>query len=111
MMPNISLFSFPVSPQVYREFARMFEYKAVFLLQEALSVLIAPAILWFVMPSYAPQIINFFREFTVYKDGVGHVCSFAMFDFRRHGNAKVCARVEMMVSMYLSAMSTSTAYY
>jgi autophagy-related protein 9 len=71
------------------EFARLFEYKAVFLVHEALSVLITPFILWFVMPTYAPHIATFFRDFTVHKDGVGHVCSFAMFDFRRHGDAKV----------------------
>ncbi|CAG8542344.1 8435_t:CDS:2, partial [Scutellospora calospora] len=34
------------------------------------------------------QIVDFFREFTVHVDGLGYVCSFAEFDFKRHGNVK-----------------------
>lgn len=71
------------------EFGHLFEYKAVFLLHEAASVVLTPLILWFVMPAYAPKIVGFFRNFTTHKDGVGDLCSFAMFDFRKHGNVKV----------------------
>ena len=53
---------------------------------ELLSVLLTPFILFFSLPLCAGAIIDFFREFSVHVDGVGYVCSFAVFDFRRHGN-------------------------
>lgn len=58
--------------------------------QELLSVLLTPLVLWLSLPQCAPAIIDFFREFTVHVDGLGYVCSFAVFDFQRHGNIKVC---------------------
>lgn len=58
--------------------------------QELLSVLLTPLVLWLSLPLCAPAVIDFFREFTVHVDGLGYVCSFAVFDFRRHGNIKVC---------------------
>lgn len=57
--------------------------------QELISVLLTPLVLWFSLPKCAPAIIDFFREFTVHVDGLGYVCSFAVFDFQRHGNVKV----------------------
>lgn len=58
-------------------------------MQELLSVVLTPFVLWYSLPSSAPAIINFFREFTVHVDGLGYVCSFAVFDFKRHGNVDV----------------------
>lgn len=52
---------------------------------ELLSVLLTPFILFFSLPPCAGAIVDFFREFTVHVEGVGYVCSFAVFDFRRHG--------------------------
>lgn len=78
-----------------------------------MSVIFTPFILWKSLPTSAPSIIDFFREvsrerdrykvagiptfslllllllhqFTVHVDELGYVCSFAIFDFRRHGNA------------------------
>lgn len=60
---------------------------AVFL-QELLSVVFAPFVLCLSLPTSAEQIVNFFREFTVHVQGLGYVCSFAQFDFERHGNVK-----------------------
>ena len=57
--------------------------------QELLSVVFTPFVLWFSLPKSAEGIIDFFREFTVHVDGLGYVCSFAVFDFKRHGNVKV----------------------
>ena len=57
--------------------------------QELLSVLLTPLVLWYSLPQCAPAIIDFFREFSVHVDGLGYVCSFAVFDFQRHGNVKV----------------------
>lgn len=57
--------------------------------QELLSVLLTPLILGFSLPACSADIIDFFREFTVHVEGVGYVCSFAVFDFKRNGNVKV----------------------
>ncbi len=57
-------------------------------LQELLSVVFAPLVLCLSLPESADQIVDFFREFTVHVNGLGYVCSFAQFDFMRHGNVK-----------------------
>lgn len=75
--------------QVHAEFGVLFQMKAVMFLQELLSVVLTPFVLWWTLPQCAPAIVDFFREFTVHVDGLGYVCSFAVFDFKRHGNAKV----------------------
>jgi hypothetical protein len=51
-----------------------------------LSVLIAPYIFLVSLPGCASRIIDFFREFTLHVESLGYVCSFAVFDFKRHGN-------------------------
>jgi len=56
--------------------------------QELVSVVLTPFVLWFSLPDCAPAIIDFFREFSVHVDGRGYVCSFAEFNFERHGNVK-----------------------
>jgi len=62
--------------------------KAAIFVQELLSVVLTPIILILSLPTCAPAIIDFFREFTVHIDTLGYVCSFAVFDFKRHGNIK-----------------------
>lgn len=62
--------------------------KVLIFVQELLSVILTPFVLWFSLPACAPAIIDFFREFTVHVDGRGYVCSFAEFNFERHGNVK-----------------------
>jgi autophagy-related protein 9 len=62
--------------------------KAAIFVQELLSVVLTPMILTMSLPTSAPDIIDFFREFTVDVDTLGYVCSFAIFDFKRHGNIK-----------------------
>jgi autophagy-related protein 9 len=47
-------------------------------LQELLSVLITPLVLWYSLPKCAGPVVDFFREFTVHVDGLGYVCSFAV---------------------------------
>jgi len=60
----------------------------VIFLEEVLSIIITPFVLWFSLPKCSDHIIDFFREFTVHVDGVGYVCSFAVFDFKK-GPGKV----------------------
>jgi Autophagy protein ATG9 len=75
--------------KVRDEFATMFENKVVLLGYELLSVLLVPVILYTCLSASAPNIIDFIREFTVHVDSVGYICSFAVFDFEKHGNVKV----------------------
>lgn len=44
-----------------------------------------PLVLCLSLPKNAPAIIDFFRESTVHVEGLGYVCSFAVFDFARYG--------------------------
>lgn len=51
-------------------------------------------ILCFTLPPCAPALVDFFREFTIHVDGLGYVCSFAVFDFQRHGDTRFGAPVQ-----------------
>ena len=77
------------SKTVHTQFGELFMLKPVTFATELAGVVLTPFILWFALPPCAPAIVDFFREFTVHVDGLGYVCSFAVFDFQRHGNVKV----------------------
>lgn len=66
----------------------MFQMKLAIFAQEIVSVILTPFILFFSLPPCAGKIIDFCREFTVHVSGIGYVCSFAVFDFKREGNVK-----------------------
>ncbi|KAF9469255.1 putative transmembrane protein [Collybia nuda] len=76
------------SKKVHEEFGQLFAMKILIFVQEVVSVVLTPFVLWFSLPTCAPAIIDFFREFSVHVDGRGYVCSFAEFNFERHGNVK-----------------------
>jgi len=82
-------FGLKVSFQVHKEFGELFQMKVLIFFQELLSVVLTPFILWYSLPPCAAAIVDFFREFSVHVDGLDYVCSFAVFDFKRHGNVKV----------------------
>ncbi|KAG2188048.1 hypothetical protein INT44_000799 [Umbelopsis vinacea] len=88
--------------EVKGQFSQMFDMKITLFLQEFLSILFTPLVLWYSLPQCSTQIIDFFREFTVHVDGLGYVCSFALFDFRRHGNVKYGAPVAVQDEHYVS---------
>lgn len=73
------------SNEVRTEFALLYQMKVIIFLEEILSIIFTPFILWFSLPTCSDQLIDFFREFTLHVDGLGHVCSFAVFDFKRGG--------------------------
>ncbi|RKF57583.1 Autophagy-related protein 9 [Golovinomyces cichoracearum] len=75
------------SNDVKVEFSRLYKLKILIFIEEVFSIIITPFILWFSLPKCSDQITDFFREFTVHVDGVGYVCSFAVFDFKK-GNGK-----------------------
>lgn len=70
------------------EFSQMYQYRLTILLQELISVFVTPFYILFTAPKSTDRLIDFFREFTVHVDGLGYVCSFALFDFKRHGNKR-----------------------
>lgn len=76
------------SKMVHQEFGELFAMKIPIFAQEIVSVLTTPFILWFSLPSCAPAIVDFFHDFTVWIPGRGYICSFAEFDFKRHGNVR-----------------------
>ncbi|CAO3606851.1 unnamed protein product [Cunninghamella blakesleeana] len=90
------------SDEVRAQFCLLFDYKVSLFLQELVSVVFTPLILCLSLPLCAEQIIDFFREFTVHVDGLGYVCSFAQFDFARHGNVKYGAPIKVDDDYYLS---------
>jgi autophagy-related protein 9 len=63
------------------EFSQLYQMKVVIFLEEVLSMIFTPFVLWFSLPKCSERIIDFFREFTVHVDGIGYVCSFAEFNF------------------------------
>ena len=77
------------SNEVRSEFALLYQMKVVIFLEEMLSIISTPFILWFSLPRCSDRLIDFFREFTVHVDGLGYVCSFAVFDFKKGANNSV----------------------
>lgn len=68
------------------QFASLFQYKAVHLLEELVSPLVTPLVLIFALRPRALELVDFLRNFTVEVVGVGDVCSFALMDVRKHGS-------------------------
>ncbi|KAI9755565.1 MAG: autophagy protein atg9 [Lichina confinis] len=77
------------SDEVRRDFARLYRMKILIFAEELLSLVFTPFILWFSLPKCSDRVVDFFREFTVHVDGLGYVCSFAVFDFKRGANVGV----------------------
>lgn len=70
---------------VQQQFSEIFQYKVIYLLQELLSPIITPYLLWYHVRARSLDIVDFYRNFTVTVE-VGDVCSFAQMDVRKHGN-------------------------
>ncbi|KAJ7219579.1 putative transmembrane protein [Mycena pura] len=90
------------SKRVHKEFGQLFAMKILIFVEELVSVVLTPFVLWFSLPACAPAIIDFFREFTVHVDGRGYVCSFAEFNFERHGNVKFGAPAQIQDKRMIS---------
>ncbi|KAH3716327.1 autophagy-related protein 9A-like [Dreissena polymorpha] len=72
--------------RVRAEFSLLFQFKAVYLIEELLSPLLTPLLLIFKFRGKAASIVEFLHNFTVDVIGVGDVCSFAQMDIRKHGH-------------------------
>uniref|UniRef100_H3CSU6 Autophagy-related protein 9 n=1 Tax=Tetraodon nigroviridis TaxID=99883 RepID=H3CSU6_TETNG len=90
------------------EVAQLFQYKAVFILEELLSPIVTPFILIFLLRNKSLEIIDFFRNFTVEVVGVGDICSFAQMDIRRHGNPTWMSEGQTEASIYQQAENGKT---
>uniref|UniRef100_A0A3B3VS16 Autophagy-related protein 9 n=1 Tax=Poecilia latipinna TaxID=48699 RepID=A0A3B3VS16_9TELE len=90
------------------EVAQLFQYKAVFILEELLSPIVTPFILIFLLRNKSLEIIDFFRNFTVEVVGVGDICSFAQMDIRRHGNPTWMSDGQTEASVYQQAENGKT---
>lgn len=65
----------------------------MYIVDELISPLVTPFILYFSLRARAPQIVDFLRNFTIDVSGVGDVCSFAEMNIKKHGNSEVCVWV------------------
>jgi autophagy-related protein 9 len=69
--------------EVRQEFTTLYKLKVLMLAEELISLIMTPYILIFRLPRCSARIVDFFREFSIHVDGLGHVCSFAVFDFKK----------------------------
>lgn len=72
--------------EVREEFSRLYQPKILLYVEEMLSILITPFILMFRLPKCSDRIVDFFREFSIVVDGLGVVCSYSMFPFKKGEN-------------------------
>jgi autophagy-related protein 9 len=68
---------------VKQEFSELYKMKVIIFLEEVMGIITTPMLLLFSLPKCSDQIVDFFREFTIHVDGLGYVCSFAVFDFKK----------------------------
>lgn len=73
------------SDEVRKHFAILYQMKIIIFFEEILSIIFTPFVLWYSLPRCSDQLVDFFREFTIHVDGLGYVCSFAVFDFKKGG--------------------------
>ncbi|AQZ12086.1 ATG9 (YDL149W) [Zygosaccharomyces parabailii] len=73
---------------VKNEFCKLYNLKIIILIRELASLIITPFILWFSLPRSADKIVEFFRETSVYVDGLGYVCKYAMFEISHGPDSK-----------------------
>lgn len=90
------------------QFSQLFQYKAVFILEELLSPVVTPVILIFCLRRKSLEIIDFFRNFTVEVVGVGDTCSFAQMDIRQHGHPAWMSEGKTEASIYQQAEDGKT---
>lgn len=69
--------------EVKKEFSELYKMKVVIFLEEIMGIITTPLLLLLSLPKCSDQIVDFFREFTIHVDGLGYVCSFAVFDFKK----------------------------
>lgn len=71
------------TPAVRAEFSSLYQMKVLIFLDEILSLVAAPFILWRNAGKPSAAIVDFFRQNTVHVDGLGGLCNHAVFEFRK----------------------------
>lgn len=84
----------PESTSVRQELKELFPTRYQLFIREIIGLFLNPYILYYSLPKNAEELVEFFREFSVQVDGLGYVCSFALFDFERHGDMKLLEQLE-----------------
>ncbi|KAF2711746.1 membrane protein Gsa14p [Pleomassaria siparia CBS 279.74] len=74
------------SDEVRAEFAQLYQPKILIFAEEILSMVITPFLLMLRLPQSSERIVDFFREFSIVVDGLGVVCSYSMFPFKKSGD-------------------------
>ncbi|CCE34192.1 probable APG9-integral membrane protein required for Cvt and autophagy transport [Claviceps purpurea 20.1] len=99
--------------EVKKEFSELYKMKVIIFLEEVLGIITTPMLLLFSLPKCAERITDFIREFTVHVDGLGHVCSFAVFDFQKGTGQAVHRRRDCDVreDFYLTKHGKMAASY
>lgn len=76
----------PHSDKVRNQFSQLFQFKVVTLIDELLSPILTPFVLYFKLRPMAADVVSFLHDFTIDVSGVGDVCSFAEMNPKRHGS-------------------------
>lgn len=74
------------SNEVRAEFSALYQNKVLIFLEEIISLVLTPIILYRNSNDRCERIVDFFRESTVHVEGVGNQCNFAVFNFKKHQN-------------------------
>ncbi|KAF2195237.1 autophagy protein-like protein Apg9 [Zopfia rhizophila CBS 207.26] len=72
--------------EVRAEFSRLYQPKVIIFFEEVFSMIITPFLLIFRLPQCSERIVDFFREFSIHVDGLGVVCSYSQFPFKKGVN-------------------------
>ena len=101
------------SSDVMQEFSELYKLKWVIFLEEVLGIITTPFLLLFSLAKCSDQVIDFFREFTIHVDGLGYVCSFAVFDFKRMDDQRGAAANDDVREDYYSTKhgKMAASYY
>lgn len=67
--------------EVKNRFCELYSLKIIIIINEILSLILTPFVLWFKVSHNSSAIVDFFRDYSIHVDGLGHVCYFAMFNF------------------------------
>lgn len=85
----------------------LYDMKVSIFVAEIMSVFFTPFVLWWSLPKCCDRIIDFFREFTVHVDGIGYVCSFAVFNFQKPGVSADPLEIRKNYRRYLLGASSN----
>ncbi|TID19870.1 hypothetical protein CANINC_003665 [Pichia inconspicua] len=88
---------------VKTQFCALYNLRIYLIFKELCSLIFLPYILYFSLPKMSDRIIDFFRDYSVHVDGIGYVCSFAMFNMNDNKDklGKEPDKNDKMVASYI----------